>query len=115
METLNNYSFNPHVKGNTYRGTEFTIQVAGVAVNLTGCDIVMHLRLQPTHPTKYELSITSGHISITDAAAGKFTLNEVKIDFPAGNYYYDCQITFPDESVKTFFGGRFPIIQNITV
>lgn len=111
MET---YNFNPHVKGDTYRGTKFTITIGGDPADLTGASIRMQLRTQPMHPVKSEISTANSMISITDPTAGEFTINKVKIDFPAGNYYYDCEITFADGSVKTYFGGRFPIVQDIT-
>jgi len=111
MET---YNFKPHVKGDTFAGVKFIVNIGGAPANLTGASIRIQLRSSPVHPVKHELSTSNGHISISNAVPGEFTINKIVIDFPAGNWVYDCEITFADGSKKTYFGGTFPIIQDVT-
>ncbi|NSW46216.1 MAG: BppU family phage baseplate upper protein [Bacteroidales bacterium] len=111
MET---YNFKPHVKGDTFKGCRFTVNVNNAPLNLTGCQIRMHLRTNPLHDSKYELSTINGKIVIIDTINGIFEIPEQIIDIPAGNYYYDIEITFPDGKVKTYINGRFEIVQDIT-
>ncbi|MHB9148345.1 MAG: hypothetical protein ACYC2U_08300 [Candidatus Amoebophilus sp.] len=108
------YNFDPHVKGNTFLGKEFAIDISGTPPDLTGATIKMQLRLTPVHPTEHELSTTNNKIEINDAVGGHFQIKEQIIDFPASNYYYDIQITYASGKIRTYIGGYFPILQNIT-
>ncbi len=111
---MTTHNIDTHVKGNTFDALPFTISKATVPIDLTDASIKMQLRLFPNHPTYFELSTAGGQIEITDAAAGKFSIKEQIIDFPAGAYYYDIKITLADNTVKTYIGGRWTILQNIT-
>ena len=111
MET---YNFDPHVKGNTFLGKEFAIDIGGTPPNLTGALIQMQLRLTPIHPTAHELSTTNGMIEINDAVNAHFRIKEQIIDFPATNYFYDIKITYASGKIRTYIGGYFPILQNVT-
>lgn len=111
MET---YNFKPHVKGDTFKGCRFTLKVNDIPLDLTNCQIRMHLRTNPLHSNKYELSTSNNKITIIDAANGIFEIPQQIIDIPAGNYYYDIEILFPNGNVKTYINGHFEIIQDIT-
>lgn len=108
------YNFEPHIKGDTFKGCRFTVNVNNAPLNLTDCQIRMHLRTNPLHTAKYELSTTNGKIAIIDAENGIFEIPEQIIDIPAGYYYYDIEIIFLNGIVKTYINGRFEILQDIT-
>ena len=110
---LNNYNFPDHIKGDTFVGTQFTIQVNGSPLNLTNVSIEMMLRKSETSPVALKLTKGSG-ITVNNAAAGIFSIDEQIIDIPSAKYLYDIEITLPNGEVKTYIGGTFKIIQDIT-
>jgi hypothetical protein len=111
MET---YNFKPHLKGDTFPGITFSIKVNDEFLDLTDAQIRMQLRQNPTHPVSYELSFEAGNIEISDAENGEFKIKEQIIDFPARNYNYDIQISWPDSKVKTYISGIWVINQDVT-
>jgi hypothetical protein len=55
-----------------------------------------------------------GTISIIDAVNGRITMNSKIIDVAPATYIFDCQITFADGRVQTYFAGTIIIEQDIT-
>ena len=109
-----NYNIQDHVKGDTFNELPFQISKNGLPIDLNGVEIRMQLRLNPSHPTGYILSVQGEQIEITDAAGGKFSIKEQVIDIPSGNYVYDMEFAFADNVVKTYIGGHWNILQDIT-
>jgi len=110
---LNNYNFPDHIKGDTFIGTQFTVVVNEVPLDLTGASIKMILRKSAKAPASLTLEIGSG-ITVADAPGGVFNINEQIIDIPAFKYLYDIEITLSNGDVKTYIGGTFQILQDIT-
>ena len=112
---MQTYNFKEHNKGDSFDGIIFTVSRNESPLNLTDVKIRMQFRLTPTNPNAIELSSEKeDEIEITNAAAGEFTVLEQIIDFPAGDYVYDIQFEFPDESIKTYISGKWKILQDIT-
>jgi hypothetical protein len=110
------YNFPDHIKGDTYDGTQFTITVNSVALDLTGASIKMALKLEKDQATAdLELTTTDGGITISNPpTSGIFSVAKQIIDVAVGKYFYDIQITLQDETVKTYISGRWKITQDIT-
>ena len=110
------YNFPDHIKGDTYDGTQFTIQVNGSALDLTGASIKMSMKLDKTQTTAdLELTTDNGGIVISNPpTSGVFIVGNQIINPEVGNYYYDIQITLSDLRVKTYISGRWKIKQDIT-
>ena len=114
MET---YNIDTHKRGDTFNGLVFAITVNGSPANLTGALIKMDLRYNGVLWRRFTTATPGtdeGTITITDAAAGKFRLDEQIIDIPGVLYDYDAQITFSDDRVKTYFGGNWQIDEDVT-
>jgi hypothetical protein len=117
--TKGRYDFQPVTRGDTFNGTNFTILVNDVALDLTDALIEMDLKLTPdaTTSAKTFTSDNNGGITIdADPTTGKFTVDAGIMDetIAVGNYYYDIEITLSNNVVKTYVGGRWNILQDVT-
>ena len=104
------------IKNDTFSSVEFEYQnEAGTPLDITGATIRVQFRNnnKKGHVVK---DITDGNgITATDLSIGKFQIDKfTPIDFEAGNYYYDVQTTFSNGDVKTYVGGTFRVIQDVT-
>ena len=113
---VSNYNFPDHIKGDTFNGKTFTVTLNAVALNLTSAIINMDMRLTPTGTVvKSFTSVGSGGITINaNPVLGKFTLDAQLIDIAVGEYWYDIEIELSSGVVKTYIGGRWTILQDIT-
>jgi hypothetical protein len=111
---MGHYNFPDHVKGDTFDGTLFTIKVNGVPLDLNSAHIDMDLRLEPLGVIAKTFSSDTGGIIIYNPSDGQFTVDPQIVDVPAGDYYYDIEITLSNGVVKTYVGGRWKILQDIT-
>lgn len=90
----------------------FTVQVNGVALNLTGYTFAMQVR-RSTSATTTLINITSatmtsvGHVSVTVSAA---TMAAV----PAGRWVYDIELTSSGAEVTRILEGRFIVTPEVT-
>jgi hypothetical protein len=109
------YNFPDHLKGDTYEGTKFTINVNNAPLSLTGAFIKMSLKTNKSAVrSDFDLSTTNGRLLITNATAGTFQVVPQIIDIPATLYYYDIEITLPNGKVKTYIEGQWKIEQDVT-
>lgn len=92
----------------------FTITSNTVAVNLTGCTIVIQVRKTASASTiDLSLSTTDNSITIGGTNNNQITLKKV-VNIAAGNYLYDMNVTFPSGQVKTYIWGSFFVQEDIT-
>ena len=110
------YNFPEHTKGDTFLGAVFTMTSGGVAINLTGYRIRMHIRRTATQTSPLVLALDTEDetIEIHDAAAGKFRIKAQVIDIPAYSYVHDIEFTRPDGQVRTWVKGRFTVTEEVT-
>lgn len=103
-----------HIKGDTFKQMPFQINVNGTALNLTDCVIRMQLKRAYDDVPRLTLSsVNNNGITITNASAGQFKINEQIIDIKAFNYIYDIEIN-NDGVVNTWVSGEFLIKPNVT-
>jgi len=104
-----------HIKGDTFEAVNFQINENGDALDLTDCVIKMQLRKECGGVIALSLtSVANAGITITDAVAGEFKINNQIININSANYLYDIEITFPNDEVKTWISGQFSVICDIT-
>ena len=104
------------IKNDTFSSVEFEyLNEVGTPLNLTGASIRVQFRnnSKKGHVVK---DVTDGDgITATDLANGRFEIDKfTPIDFEVGNYYYDVQTTLSNGDVKTYVGGTFRVIQDVT-
>lgn len=97
----------------TFPGVNFTVTVNTVVLNLTDATIRMQVRKSRNETPILDLALGTG-LTITDAAAGKFKIDEQIISGTPGMYYYDIEITLSGGDVKTYIKGTFTIVGDVT-
>lgn len=118
---IQEYNFPDALKGDTYPLIQFTaLNVDSetgdrTPIDLTGADIRMWLKTEVKGANKEREFNTNGKgITITNAVAGEFVFDKQIIDVKAGNYIYDMQFWFPDNTTQTYLKGRWCIVQDVT-
>ena len=96
-------------RGDTFKQTDFQINVNESPLNLTGGDVKMQLRKEAGGVVALEVPIT-----IFDATNGEFCIDEQIIDIQACTYKYDIQITQDSGEVDTWISGLFTVTDDIT-
>ena len=98
----------------TYNGMLIEIIINGAPLDLTGSSIRMQVRkIRDNTPV---ITISDGNgITITDAPAGKFRIDEqvFSVDKP-DTFLYDIEITLASGKVKTYIKGNFVVERDIT-
>jgi hypothetical protein len=90
----------------------FTVQIDGVPLNLTGYTFAMQVR-RSTSATTTLLNLTSatmtsvGHVSATVSATTMATV-------PAGRWVYDIELTSSGAEVTRILEGRFIVTPEVT-
>ena len=112
------YNFKNIIKGDTFKGSQFTVtnNTLAVPVNLTGASIKMQLKKQgsTTSTALLELSTANGLINITDAVNGVFEINPFIMNIPAGSYNYDMQFIFSGNVIQTYIYGTWTVTEDVT-
>ena len=77
-----------------------------VAVNITGAAITWTLRTNPASATALVIKTVGSGITITDAAAGKFTIALVAADVAllSGTYFHKGIVTLGAKPTRTISG-----------
>jgi hypothetical protein len=103
-----------HKRGDTFYAVPFEIKKDNVAIDLS--DTVIKMQVRQNYGGAIVLNFDSTDdvgITITDAVAGKFKIDEQIIDIPAYNYIYDIQFNF-DGIIRTYVSGNFLITNDVT-
>jgi hypothetical protein len=105
-----------HKKGDTFDAVAFKFTVNSSDLNLTNC--VLRMQLKKEYGGVEFLSLTSvanAGITITNAAQGRFQINQQVIDLNSGTYIYDIELkNLTTGVVKTYITGNFTITNDIT-
>ena len=96
-------------RGDTFKQTDFQINVNEVPLDLTDGDVKMQLRKEAGGVVALEVPIT-----IFDPTNGEFCIDEQIIDIQACTYKYDIQITQESGEVDTWISGLFTVTDDIT-
>lgn len=105
------YNFPNIISGDTYLGAVLTFTNAdGDAINLEDAAVACRFKLGSKDGDEYN----DIEISVTNGAAGQITIPAQTIDWEAGVWYYDIQITTYEGDVFTYVEGKMKVIQSVT-
>ncbi len=111
---MKEYNFKDIVKNDSFGEKNFEIKIGDVPIDLTNVDIRLQFREKLKNGALAKTLTIGDGITITDATAGKFRIDNFIVDFNVDVYWYDVQFTFPDNTVKTYFGGYMRVVQDVT-
>ncbi|MHC1707443.1 MAG: hypothetical protein AB9842_07965 [Bacteroidales bacterium] len=101
-------------RGDTMKEIRFELLRNDIPIDLTGAAIRCDFKLKNGSQT-FRFSDANEKISIAEPATeGKFVIKAAVIDFPAGTYNFDIQVTFADGTINTFVAGTMKVIQDVT-
>ena len=104
------------VKNDTFSKVEFEYNDAvGDPIDLTDVTVKVQFRNNSRKGHVVKSVDTTAGVTMTDAANGRFEIDKfTPIDFAVGTYYYDVETTFPNGDIKTYVGGTFKVLQDVT-
>lgn len=111
------YKIEDQLRGDTFNGVEYTIRDYDTSepINLTGATIKCQFRKgSKTGLIQVDLSIGTG-LTVTDTVNGIVEIDSIsRLDWVAGVYYYDVEVTLASGDRKTYIEGTFKIIEDTT-
>ena len=106
------YNLPDIVRTDTFEAEQFQIVIDGAALDLTGATIEAVFAKDKKRGQRVKsISVGSG-ITVTDAANGTFEFDAFDLNWSAGVYYYDIQIT-KDSVITTYVVGTINVIDNV--
>jgi hypothetical protein len=107
------YDFKDVVIGDTFKQRVITMTRNGSPIDLTGASIAIQFRAAAkTGTLGKSISVGSG-ITITDAAAGIFTIAAFTVTMAVDRYFYDVEVTISGV-IETYFEGVMNVLQGVT-
>jgi len=103
------YNFPDHIKGDTFPGLKVIFNF-----DITGADIKLEFKENPSSDVAYYWSTENGSIIIDNAVSGMTSLMPMIIDVTPSTYNYDLQVINSGGVVTTYFYGSQKITQDIT-
>lgn len=89
-------------------------QIAGSTKTLLGANVVMEVVRGKAGKVYLTLSSDQGDINILDPDTGAVSILPKKAPgLTSGDYIYQIYVRYADNTVKTFIGGDFPIVDAI--
>ena len=108
------YTIPAHRRGDTWDGlSSIGVEINGAPASLTGATITMELKQTPSSPTALKFSTIDSTITILPSLTA-FSIPARIINVPPASYFYDIQINFPSGIIKTYMGGKWEILYDIT-
>lgn len=106
----------PQVRGDSFDGKAFQVIINGVPKNITDTEILIQFKKGGRDGDIYKEITAGAGITKTDSVNGRFKIDAFIVDLPVGSIYWDCQLkdAGPPVKVKTYFGGIWPIEQDIS-
>lgn len=97
-------NFRAYLKGDTFKARKVTMNI-----DITDIDIRIQFRQGSKTGDLMQEAV------ITKINANQFTIGSFLLDWEADlTYFYDAQFTYLNDTVITYFGGSFPIVQDVT-
>lgn len=116
MAAIGHYNISEQYRGDTFDGVRFTLinKSDNTPINLTNTAIRVQFRFEK-EKGKVLKNLTIGDgITVEDAVNGIFKIDSFIIDFDAGHYKYDVQVTFENGVIKSYIRGYMNVIQDVT-
>ena len=99
------YNLPCHITGDTYDAVRFEVSVNEIPQSFQNTQIIAEFVCGPIVKT---LSLGAG-LSIVDADAGIFQIDQQIIDWQPGLYNYKIKFIFPYNLIRTWITGTFEI------
>ena len=97
-------NFRAYLKGDTFKARK-------VKMNIDISDVEIRIQFRQGSKTGDLMK----EAAITKISASEFIIEKFDLNWDADfTYYYDAQFTYPDNTIITYFGGSFPIVQDVT-
>jgi len=96
------------VKGDTLEGFVITLTEDNVPMSLTNAAITMSIKMFSRATEAYQLSLGHG-ITIVNASAGIFQIDDTVINYPVGYYKYHITVRFANGETLTILQGAWEI------
>ncbi len=103
-------SLKPKRKGDTWNGLQ--IRIDNPMYDLEGCTARMHFRKsRPEGSLAFSYSTEEGTLVRN---GNVFQMSPKKLDYSAGEYYFDIEITFSNGEVRTYYEHKIQILQDVS-
>lgn len=102
---MGTYVIAPIVKGDTLKAKIFEVKINGVAMNLTLASINIVFKLRDDRGVTVKSATLGNGITMIDAAAGKFRLDQFNVEFEKGRYFHKC-ILVDSGITRTLYTGE---------
>jgi len=100
----------PKMKGDTWNGLQIIIE--DPIYDLAGCTARMHFRKsRPDGSLAFSYSTEDGTLVRT---GNVFQMQPKKLDYSAGEYFFDIEITFSNGVVRTYYKDKIQIVQDVS-
>jgi hypothetical protein len=113
------YNINTLVSSNTFEAINFTLTDGATPtpnpIVITGASIKWTVKATKDSANFIiQRTTTNSGITITNGAAGQFTLNKIN-DFtvPEGDYIHEVEITFTNGERKTYIRGALKVLYKL--
>jgi len=111
---MKQYNFKDVLANDSFGEKNLTIKNNDLPIDLTGVLIRIQFRKSIKTGVVAKTLTQSDGINIYDAVNGLFRIESFVVNFVPDIYYYDCQFTFLDGKVQTYFGGTLKVLQDVT-
>jgi hypothetical protein len=101
------------VKGDTFTGIQFTVNVNGSPLDLTNYTINCQIRKYNAYGAVLKQLTTTSGIVKTTPLSGVFTISPFIVDFVEGIHVYDIEFITGSEKY-TYIQGTFTVNEQVT-
>lgn len=109
------YTIPSHTSGDMWAGiSSLTITINSVAPTVALASARIQFRKSAAGSVVLELSTADDTILIESAANWEISVPKIVVSIPAGVYVYDLQTVDGDGDTKTYLGGTWTILEDIT-
>jgi len=85
-----------------------------VTIDVDLSTITLHVQFRKDQKQGKLLRDATEGDGITVVSSSEFIIDDFIVDFQVGTIYYDCKFTYANGKVKSYFGGTFNVVQNVT-
>ncbi len=103
------HNFSDHYKGDTFSARQINF-----GFDITDAEIKINFKTTVTSKVAFSWLTSDESIQVITPVSGIINLQAKIIDVAPATYIYDCQITFPNGTVTTYFGGTLTVVQDLT-
>ena len=103
------YNFPDQLKGDTFKARQITFNF-----DITGARIDIQFKLNGSAQPVFSWSTSDNTITVSNSVTGVIIMTEKIITAASNVYLYDVQIIDANGAIRTYFGGKMKLVQDIT-